>query len=645
MAADDLPEGFEPDAPPEGFEVDAPAVDPSNREALPREAIAGRKKLPLYERARAAARKMKEYGGIDHLDADEKQALKEALAQNAESKKIGTGEAMLGLGLNTAGGEMGDEAAGMYGALKGGRAAGDEATADARDYLSRALEQHPVAGRVGQAIGGTIPALFGPAGGGGKLLNLAQGAVTGAGAGENWRDRVTGGIGGAAFAHGANELAGPMIAGGVEAMRKGAVGAAKTLRAPQALIDWMSGAKAPVAPPAAVGPEVATLEEQLADAAAANPDPANAVTKTGVAPGPSVNDATRAGVLPASATAPAGELTPGVPTKPAGKPQAGDLSGLGYDQLPKQVSDPAQEKLWMDEVNAQGAQKETPWYKPGSMEPADEAALEKLRAAGDIQRAREPWAMTDETNVAMPWETPESPSGRNASMVSRQAEDEFQQARERQGWDIDSRVTPYPGGGIHPQPAAQPNQSIAPPAPAPGTMADRKARLDSMASTPEMMDAFGMPKAQQSPPSRSADLSYGSIPVEDATGTRRNERGFGSIDLLATLAGIKPVGAAAKIGARAADKAGQSIENAAEKWKPSAVAAKLATDDSALSQLATRGGRLGQVAAMLMQTKQQQGPDAAKAQAYIVAQQPWFQAQLEQGTYGPPSQDQSPMLP
>lgn len=581
--ANDLPEGFDLDAPPDGFEVDTEPAKPS----MPAEVVAGRQAMPLMERGRAAARKMQQVG-LAGLDPDELQALKAALKQYDASQQVGTGEAMLGLGLNTAGGEFGDEAAGLYGALRGGPGAGDDATADARDFLRRAKDQHPVAGTLAQIGGGLAGSLASPGGAIGKLANIAQGAITGAGAGEDWRSRVQGGIGGGVLAAGANAVA-PHVVGAL-ANAGGAVarGAGKVFQAPHKLMSWLTGA----ADNATAPPGVASVADQMAEAAAANPGASEAVTKTQIMP----MAAGAEGQPPVPLEKETGAFRAPIDRSPAAVAEDAAANGrtnvtpmadwaeqwerMHPGERYHQYQDPQVLAETMQEVNQQGLQK-VPDKSMLGYGPDDVAALEKLRSTepwnapddGSLLRDRTPRA----TDADKPWWW-QRHYGRGGTEEERWGaigdhETGMDRARDRQGWDDDSRVT-----DIMPDP-------------------------------------------------------------------RRGERGFGSIDLLATMAGIKPASAMAKGGIKLADRAGKAMSEAGEQWRPSAIAAKLASDESSLAQLAQQGGKLGRVGQMLLQTRQKSGPDAAKAQAYVIAQQPWFREQYQQGTGGPMWADQDPMSP
>lgn len=95
--------------------------------------------------------------------------------------------------------------------------------------------------------------------------------------------------------------------------------------------------------------------------------------------------------------------------------------------------------------------------------------------------------------------------------------------------------------------------------------------------------------------------------------------GKGKGPILSTIAATSTIGRSLK-------------EIAAKRLAPAQLADELSNNSAAAQELSQMPGKLGMAGKMIIDSLQKGGSDMARSRAWIIAQQPWFREQLEQGT-------------
>jgi hypothetical protein len=125
---------------------------------------------------------------------------------------------------------------------------------------------------------------------------------------------------------------------------------------------------------------------------------------------------------------------------------------------------------------------------------------------------------------------------------------------------------------------------------------------------------------------------------------KKAQRGFGSLDVLATLGGIKPAKMAAQaagkyVAAPAATAMGKAIERSAGKTLTADAAARYAsTDPSVLMSLASDKGTVGGLARAIMQAVQQGNTQDIRAKTALLSAEPQFRMMFAGGQGQQPTQ-------
>lgn len=171
QVADDLPEGFEPDALPDGFDVDEPKTKPIDaHEHMGPEVLVNdeqqRYARPLLERAREAADRVRKYG-MKSLSEDQRDALQSALNGGLERQPKPT------IGMLEA-----SNLGGYNGASLGANGAYNP---EYKRRLEAARDQHPLVTGASELVGGALGGITGP-------ISRVPAAIQGGVAGWNYSD-------------------------------------------------------------------------------------------------------------------------------------------------------------------------------------------------------------------------------------------------------------------------------------------------------------------------------------------------------------------------------------------------------------------------------------------------------------------------